>query len=122
MGMATHTAGPGSVPSPSRSVRRTGLIDRALAIAIFAMFVVVWVGFAVALRGDGGFLDSSWQWLRELPGLVQVVVWVLILPIAVGLWAWESTWTPFVGLLLVAGMIAWTVVAIAGLTRAFRSA
>jgi hypothetical protein len=86
------------------------------------MFVVVWVGFALALSGDRGFLDTSWQWLRGLPTPVQVVVWVVILPIAVGLWIWESGLPPAVSLPLAGGMVAWTLVAIAGLVRALRSA
>jgi hypothetical protein len=97
-------------------------MDRLFAIGAFAMFVVLWIGFAIALRGDHGFLDASWQWLRALPMPVQVVVWVVILPIAVGLWAWESTWPPIVGILLAGGMVAWTLVAIAGVVRAFRPA
>lgn len=93
-------------------------MDRAFAVGAFGMFVVLWIGFAIALRGDRGFVDSTWQWLRGLPAPVQVVVWVVILPIAVGMWIYESTWPPTVGVLLVVGMIAWTLVAVAGLVRA----
>jgi hypothetical protein len=93
-------------------------LDRAFAIGAFAMFIVVWVGFVLALRGDHGFVDSAWQWLRGLPVPVQVVVWVIVLPIAVSLWIWESTWPPLVGFLLAGGMVAWTLVAVGGLVRA----
>jgi hypothetical protein len=122
MGMATHPASPEGVHGSARAARPPRWMDRALAIAILAMFVVVWVGFALALSGNGSILDSSWEWLRGLPGPIQVVVWVLFLPIAVGLWIWESTWSPLVALLLVAGMIGWTFVAVAGAIRAFRPA
>jgi hypothetical protein len=47
---------------------------------------------------------------------------VVFLPIAVGLWIWESTWPPIVGLLLAGGMVAWTLVAVGGLVRALRPA
>ena len=86
------------------------------------MFVIVWVGFALALTGNYGFVDFAWQWLRNLPAPFQVVVWITILPIAVGMWAWESSWPVVVGYLLIGGMVAWTVVAAAGLVRAFRTA
>ena len=122
MGMATHPASPRGVQGSASAVRQTRWLDRALAVAVLAMFVVVWLGFALALSGNSGTLDSAWEWLRGLPGPIQVVVWVLFLPIAVGLWIWESTWPPLVALLLVAGMIAWTFVAIAGAIRAFRPA
>jgi hypothetical protein len=85
------------------------------------MFVVLWVGFAIALWGDRAFVDTAWQWLRGLPAPVQVVVWVVILPIAVGLWIRESSWPPAAALLLAGGMVAWTLVAVAGLTRALRT-
>jgi hypothetical protein len=97
-------------------------LDQAFAIGAFAMFVIVWVGFAIALSGNAGFVDSGWQWLRDLPAPVQVVVWIVILPIAVGMWAWESTWPVLVRYLLTSGMIAWTLVAVAGVVRAFRTA
>jgi hypothetical protein len=120
--MATHPASPRGVQGSASADRQTRWLDRALAVAVLAMFVVVWLGFALALSGNSGTLDSAWEWLRGLPGPIQVVVWVLFLPIAVGLWIWESTWPPLVALLLVAGMIAWTFVAIAGAIRAFRPA
>jgi hypothetical protein len=122
MGMVTHPVSTGGEQRAAQPVRQTRWVDRALAIAVLAMFVVVWVGFALALSGNSSILDSSWEWLRSLPGPIQVVVWILFLPIAVGLWIWESTWPPLVALLLVAGMIAWTFVAIAGAIRAFRPA
>jgi len=93
-------------------------MDKLFAVGAFAMFVVLWAGFALALRGDRGFVDSTWQWLRGLPVPIQPIVWVVILPIAVGLWIYESTWSPTVGLLLAIGMVGWTLVAVAGLVRA----
>ena len=95
-------------------------MDRAFAIGAFAMFVIVWVGYAIALRGDRGSIDQSWEWLRGLPAPIQVIVWVVILPIAVGMWIFESEWTPTAGVLLGVGMIAWTLVAVAGVVRALR--
>ena len=102
--------------------QRTPKSSRAFAIGVFAMFMVVWAGFAIALTGNHGFVDSAWQSLRDLPGPIQVAAWFAVLPIAVGMWAWESSWPILVGYLLVGGMVAWTVVAVAGLVRAFRTA
>jgi hypothetical protein len=119
---ASHRANPGDAPGAATPVRRVTTVDRLLAVGAFAMFVILWVGFAIALRGDHAFLDTSWQWLRGLPVPIQVVVWLVFLPIAVGLWIWESTWPPIVGLLLAGGMVAWTLVAVDGLLRALRPA
>jgi hypothetical protein len=85
------------------------------------MFVILWVGCALALQGNHAFIDTAWQWLCGLPAPLQAVVWVIILPIAVGLWIWESSWTPIASLLLATGMIAWTLVALVGMVRALRT-
>jgi hypothetical protein len=45
--------------------------------------------------------------LRELPLILQAVVWLLFLPVMAGLWIWESTWPVAVRLLLVAGIAGW---------------
>ena len=96
-------------------------MDVAFAIGAFAMFVVVWVGYAIALRGDRGLIDQGWEWLRGLPAAIQVIVWLVYLPIADGMWLFESDWPPTAGALLGVGMFAWTLVAVAGLVRAFRA-
>jgi hypothetical protein len=122
MATASHPTDPRDTHRQGTSSRQPGRADRLFALGAFAMFVVLWVGFAIALRGDHAILDTTWDWLRGLPGPIQIVTWVVFLPIAVGLWIWESTWPPLVGILLACGMIAWTLVAVAGLRRAFRAA
>jgi len=117
---APHSPGPRGVDRAIRRAHRPGIADRFFALGAFAMFVVLWVGFAIALRGDREILDTTWTWLRGLPDPIQVVTWVVFLPMAVGLWIWESTWPPVVSVLLAGGMVAWTLVAVAGLGRAFR--
>jgi len=119
---ASHRADPRDGDRPVHRAHRPGTADRLFAFVAFAMFVILWVGFAIAFRGDHAILDTTWDWLRGLPDPIQVVTWVVFLPIAVGLWIWESTWPPLVGVLLAGGMIAWTLVAVAGLRRAFRAA
>ena len=121
MAAAPHSSSPAGVRRPAGRARRARTADRRFAVGAFAMFVVVWAGFAVAVRGDHAFLDTTWEWLRGLPAPVAVVLWIVVLPIAVGLWIRESSWTPLVGGLLAVGMIAWTLVAVAGLRRAFRA-
>jgi hypothetical protein len=105
-------------PSSARPARSPGRL--AIAVGAFAIFVVMWAGFAYALLVDPGILDRAWDWLSSLPAPVAVVVWVLILPIAIGLWIWQSSWSPLVGALLAIGMVGWTFVAIDGLRRALR--
>ena len=67
-----------------------------------------------------GSLDQAWNAIRGLPLLVQIVVWVLFLPVMIGLWAWEASWPLIVRLLLVVGVAFWNLVMF--LPKAFQAA
>jgi hypothetical protein len=85
------------------------------AILIFA---ILWVGFAVALAVNREWLDLLWNWVRALPPVAEIIVWVLFLPGMVGLWIWESSWPALVRLLACAGVVGWTLVAVSSFIRA----
>ena len=86
-------------PTPARPGRRPlGLaLEVALTLYGLAVFAALWVGFAVGLWTDGRILVDAWTWLSGLEPAAAVVAWLLLLPIAIGLWAWNaslSTWSP----------------------------
>ena len=58
---------------------------RVLSTYAIVIFALLWVGFAVALVVDREWLDLLWNWVRALPAVVEIIVWVLFLPITVGL-------------------------------------
>lgn len=95
-------------------------VPRAISIYAIVIFVVLWVGFAIALVVNREWLDLLWNWVRALPSVAEIIVWVLFLPIMVGLWIWESSWPALVRLVGFAGIVAWTLLAVSGLLRAFR--
>jgi len=95
-------------------------IPRAISIYAIVIFVVLWVGFAVALFVNREWLDLLWNWVSALPAVMEVIVWVLFLPIMVLLWIWESSWPALMRLLGFAGLVAWTLLAVSGLARAMR--
>jgi hypothetical protein len=74
---------------------------------LFVVFAVIWIGFAAALIWSQGSLDAAWQYVRSLPLVVQGIVWLLFLPVMVGLWIWETTWPLILRLLLVVGIAGW---------------
>lgn len=74
---------------------------------LFAIFAVLWIGFGVALIWSQGSIDSAWQFVRSLPIVLQGAIWLLFLPVMVGLWIWETTWPFAVRLLLVIGIGGW---------------
>jgi hypothetical protein len=91
-----------------------------LRIYAILVFVVLWVGFAIALYVNREWLDSLWIWMGSLPMVVEIIVWVLFLPIMVGLWIWESSWPVLVRLLGFAGIVAWTLLAVYSFLREVR--
>jgi hypothetical protein len=74
---------------------------------LFAVFAFIWVAFAAGLIWSQGSIDQAWATIRALPLVVQIVVWVLFLPVMVGLWVWETTWPLVLRLILVAGIAGW---------------
>ena len=74
---------------------------------LFAIFAVIWVAFAAGLIFSQGSVDQAWQTIRGLPLIVQIVVWILFLPVMIGLWIWETTWPLIVRLVLVVGIGGW---------------
>lgn len=84
------------------------------------IFTVLWVGFAVGLATGGGLLVDAWAWLSGLETVWAVVAWILFLPIAVGLWAWNAAGSPIIIGAVLAGLVAWTALAVSGLVKIFR--
>lgn len=74
---------------------------------LFLIFALMWVAFGAALIASQGSLDAAWAYVRELPLMVQGIVWLLFLPVMLGLWIWETTWPIILRLLLVVGIAGW---------------
>jgi hypothetical protein len=98
------------------------LATRVLTIYAIMIFVILWVGFIVALVVNPEWLNSLWDWVRSLPIVPEIIVWVAFLPIVVGLWIWTSSWPVLVQLLAGAGIVGWTLVAVSSFLRMLRGA
>lgn len=81
------------------------LADKGILFVTFALF---WVAFGIALVWSQGSLDVAWQWVRDLPWLVQGLVWLLFLPVMIGLWIWETSWALILRVALVVSLAGWT--------------
>ena len=95
-------------------------VPRVLGTYAIVIFAILWVGFAIALVVNREWLDLLWNWVRALPTVAEIIVWVLFLPIMVGLWIWESSWPALVRLLAFAGIVVWTLLAVSSFLRAVR--
>lgn len=92
-------------------------LARVLSTYAIAIFVILWVGFAIALVANREWLDSLWNWVRALPLAAEIIVWAVFLPGVVGLWIWESSWPIFVRWLAFAGIVGWTLLAVSSFFR-----
>ena len=85
-------------------------MNMLINIGAFGILAILWLGFGAALVFNHAMLDTVWQTLRGLPVVVQALVWLLVLPVAAGLWIWEkTTWPLWIRLILVAGLAIATI-------------
>jgi hypothetical protein len=87
---------------------------------LFGAFAVLWVAFGAALIASQGSLDQAWATIRSLPLIVQIVAWLLFLPVMAGLWIWETTWPLVVRVVLIVSLAGWSLLAF--LPRALQTA
>jgi hypothetical protein len=92
-------------------------VPRVMSTYAVLIFVILWIGFAVALIVNREWMDLLWNWVQAMPIVVKIIVWVLFLPILVGLWIWESSWSNFAQLLGFAGIVGWTLLAASSFIR-----
>jgi hypothetical protein len=95
-------------------------VPRVLSTYAIVIFAILWVGFTIALVVNREWLDLLWNWVRALPSVAEIIIWLLFLPIMVALWIWESSWPALVHLLAFAGIVVWTLLAVSSFLRAVR--
>lgn len=79
-------------------------MNMLISISAFVILSILWLGFGAALVFNQALLDTVWQFFREMPFVVQMIVGFLTLPVVLGLWIWEASWPLWVRLILVIGL------------------
>ena len=64
----------------------------------FAILTLSWLDFGAALLG------TVWQLFRGLPLVAQIVLGLLLLPVVLGLWIWQTPWPLWIRVVLVIGL------------------
>jgi hypothetical protein len=74
---------------------------------LLLLFGALWVAFGFALVRDPARIEGTWRRLRSLPLVVQLVAWVLFLPVLAGIAIWRTGWPQAARLVLVGGLAGW---------------
>ena len=79
---------------------------------LWLVFMVgTWIAFFATLAADR--LDSVQAWVRDLPLLTELGLWLLVFPFLLATAVWESSWAPSLRVLLVAAFaIGWTLISL----------
>jgi hypothetical protein len=78
-------------------------------IFVFILFTLLWLAFVASLLFKREMLKNTWQSIRKLHLLIQLILWLLFLPVMLGLWIWQTSWALWLRLILVAGLAWWNV-------------
>jgi hypothetical protein len=77
----------------------------------FGWMAGMWVVFFVLL--NSGRIDDIATWIRDLPLLLEIVVWVVFFPWVLATAVWTSDWSEGLRLtLVILFAAAWTIVSI----------
>ena len=105
--------------TPPRSGRAGRAFEVGLSLYGAVIFTVLWVGLAIGVATGGDLLIDAWTSLTALEPIPAVIAWVLLLPIAVGLWAWNAAGSTLVIGAVTVGLVAWTALAVSGVVKTF---
>ncbi len=78
-------------------------------MSAFAILTLLWLGFGAAILFRRDALNRGWQTFRQMPGLIQLILALLTLPLVLGLWIWHTCWPFWLRLTLVTSL-AWVTI------------
>ena len=78
--------------------------NKSIALVAFSILSLLWLGFLIVLFANQQLLVSAWQVFTGWPLIFQIVVWLLALPLVLGLWIWQMAWAMWLRVILVLGL------------------
>jgi hypothetical protein len=92
--------------NPSVKPKSGGSMANAIYFVVY--MVIGWLGLAyLSFFTPGGF-SGAWQFVRNLSGLIQVLIWVIFLPLMIIMWVYYFGWALWLRLVVIAGIIVAT--------------
>ena len=86
-------------------------MQRMGAVLWFVWMVAMWVAFFGLLLADR--LQAVWDWVTDLPLVLEIVVWVAFFPWVLGMFVWTRDWADWLRLgLVLLFAVGWTLVSI----------
>jgi hypothetical protein len=76
-------------------------------VLVFLVFAALWLALVAALAFRPITVDQAWESLAHRPLAVEAIVWLLLLPIMVGLWVWRRSWVAPLRLVLLLSIAGW---------------
>jgi hypothetical protein len=83
---------------------RTGLQapTQVPGTTFFALMAGMWGAFVALLAASPATLDDAYDWLRALPIVWELLMWILTLPWTVAFLVYDSSWAHWLRVLVVA--------------------
>ena len=74
--------------------------------AFFAAMAGLWGAFVALLAVSPATLDDAYDWLRQLPLVWEILMWIVTLPWTVAYLVYETGWEHWVRVLVLALVVA----------------
>ncbi len=103
--ITTETTATTTATAATAATRTPNATEIAFNYLMFGLSTVVSIAFAYYLISDPSRLTDAWLWIRSLPLVVQLVLWLLLLPWMIALWVWSMPWALAIRIVLVAGIV-----------------
>ncbi len=82
--------------------------EKIFSVTVFGLATLASAAMAYYLFTDPSKLSELYAWIRSLPILVQLVIWLLCLPWMIALWIWSMPWAFALKFVLVLGILVFT--------------
>ena len=103
--METTTTTQVAIATAEAAKRTPTASELAFNYLMFGLSTAATVAFAYYLFTNPAVLGSLWTWIRQLPIVVQLLAWLLLLPWMIALWIWVQPWSVAIRFVLVLGTL-----------------